>query len=184
MKPLKINGPSQNFSRYGMAVFIFLCVCAFVTGCFPVYTPGSQELEVVFVKLIPGTNDLEITKGSEYIKPFEYDLLRKHGVRGNLIARGKAGGMAGKAARIMVVMYKNVAAVTELRQPDLTNGLYLQTTNGFILLPENTPTISETFLIRPHHNYSMGDATEFALDRGSLIQAHTAIIWTKKWDGN
>ena len=155
-----------------------------ITGCSPLYDPGPQDLQIVFAKFLPGDEDLKILKGNQYIKPVELTLLQNAGLRGRLIIRGEDGDGSGeKVARILIVMFQNVNSTTELRQPDATNGLYLQTTNGFELLPPNTKTITNTFLIEPHHNYSLGDATDLALNQGSIIHRFTGIIWTENWNG-
>lgn len=139
---------------------------------------GPQELEMVFARLIPGTNSVLIQQGRDYIKPEELDLLRKQGVTGELVARGIfRRGEGEKKARVLVVMTNNVASAIDLKQPDGTNAVWLQSGETFLMLPTNTPTIAKTLKLDRYDHPMDGNTTHYSIDMGSVIQGGTAIIW-------
>lgn len=139
---------------------------------------GPQELEMVFVRLIPGTNWLSVRQGHDYIKPEELDLLRKQGVSGELVARGIfRRGEGDKRARVLVVMASNVISAVDLKQPDGTNAVWLQSGETFLMLPTNTPTIAKTLKLERYDHPMDGNTTHYSIDMGSVIQGGTAIIW-------
>ena len=136
---------------------------------------------MVFVRWLRSTNLLVIRTGQDYITAAELELLRKQGMTGELIARGvfRRGG-GDKRARVLVVMETNVTKPIELKQPDGTNAVYLQTGNSFLLLPTNTPTISKSLKIERYDQPMEGDTTHYWIDMGAVLQGGTAIIWGKK----
>ncbi len=139
---------------------------------------GPQELEMVFARLIPGTNSLSIRQGHDYIRARELEMLRQQGVTGELVTRGYDRRGAGeKKARVLVVMTNNVASAVNLKQPDGTNAVWLQSGETFLMLPTNTPTIAKTLKLDRYDHPMDGNTTHYSIDMGSVIQGGTAIIW-------
>ncbi len=141
---------------------------------------GSQELEMVFVRWIRGPIPLVVRQGADYIMEDELKVLRGQGVTGELVAPGAFHrGIGEKKARVLVVLSANVSASVDLRQPDGTNGIYLQSSSGFLLLPAATPTIAKSLTLRRYEHPMDGDTTEYSINMGSVLQGGTAIIWGK-----
>lgn len=132
---------------------------------------NTQELEMVFAKLVLGGADLTIAKGGTYIMPAEYQLLRDTGVKGQLLVRGiQRRGTGNRRARALVVMFRSVRSPTTLLEPYGTNGVYLQTERGFLLLPTNTPTSKEKLYLN-RREYPGGPGTDWALKVGTVPKA-------------
>lgn len=141
---------------------------------------GPQKLEMVFARLIPGTGSLSIRQGHDYISAKELEMLRQQGVTGELVARGYHRRGAGeKKARVLVVMSSNVTTAVNLKQPDGTNAIWLQSGKTFLMLPTNSPTIAKTLKLERYDHPMDGNTTHYSIDMGAVIQGGTAIIWGK-----
>ena len=141
---------------------------------------GPQELELVFAKLVPGTNTLVVQHGIDYISTEELDLLKKTGVTGELIIKGiDRRGEGHKKAHVLVVMSDYVKTPVVLRQPDATNAIYLQSGQTFTLLPASTPTIDKGVRLESRI-YPMNTnqiETDYSIQMGSVTQGGTAFLW-------
>jgi hypothetical protein len=142
---------------------------------------GPQKLEMVFARLVPGTNNLVVRQGEDYLSTEEINLLRSRGIQGELIIRGMhRRGQGDKKARVLVVLETNVTASVELKQPDGTNAVYIQAGPMFVLLPENVPTITKSLKLEPYDHPMDGETTHYSIEMGSVIQGGTAVIWNSE----
>lgn len=141
---------------------------------------GPQRCEIVFAKLLPGTNTLRVGEGSDYITPEELRLLQSNGISGELRATGiRQLGEGDNKAHVLVIMSSYVRIPVDLRQPDATNAIYLQRGQSFLLIPNNTPTIKKSVRLESRLDPMNTNRfeTDFSVDMGSVTQGGTAILW-------
>lgn len=110
----------------------------------------SQELEVVFVRLVPEAEQIATDTGK--LSADEIKLLRSLGLKGSLLVgmqASKATGNSSRHARAIIVLRERLETRVDLREPKATNVVYVQDGKNWKMYPPGARTIGKKISFWP-----------------------------------
>ena len=110
----------------------------------------SQELEVVFVRLVPEAEQIATDTGK--LSADEIKLLRSLGLKGSLrvgMQASKATGNSTRHARAIIVLRERLETRVDLREPKATNVVYVQDGKNWNMYPPGARTIGKKISFWP-----------------------------------
>jgi MFS family permease len=110
----------------------------------------SQELEVVFVRLVP--EEEQIATGTDKLSADEIKLLRSLGLKGSLrvgMQASKSTGNSSRHARAIIVLRERLETRVDLREPKATNVVYVQDGKNWNMYPPGARTIGKKISFWP-----------------------------------
>ncbi len=149
----------------------------------------SQQMEIVWAVSEGGDSSIKLSGLEGKLKNDEIAELQKAGVKGVLLVRmaGTVGEAHEKKARVVIVMNKQIRGPIDLPQPDGTNVIYLQQSDTFEKIPDNTKTLSAVIHLIPARvslspNLSQNtECTRYEIKReDGGGYGGTALIWNGK----
>jgi hypothetical protein len=156
----------------GMAATVIACGAIVVHPLLP--KEKEQSLEVLYVRLIPGPEDLTTEAKPGGLTPDELKLLKSLGLAGTIrFGMGQIHGNTPTEARAVIVFTGELHSRAELREPLRTRVLYVQQGDGWTMYPPNARTIRNEIKFWP----SSEDVTKIEAQSDPAVGSPTVFSW-------
>lgn len=131
-----------NNWKHWVGVAATIIACGAIIGRPLLPREKEQSLEVLYVRIVPGPEDLTTNARSAGLTHEELGLLKSLGLSGTLhVGMEQATGNSPMEARVVVVFTGELHSRAELRQPLKTHVLYIEQGDNWKMYPPNAPTI-------------------------------------------
>lgn len=175
----RFSGP-QRAGRRGWKQWAGIASTIIACGVFVAYPlvpkQSEQSLEVIFVRVIPGPQDLTIAERTGGLSENELEQLKALGLSGTLhfgMSQYRSG--TPTQARAVVVCTGDVRAPVELREPRGANVMYVQSGDLWKMYPPGAPTLRKRIKFWP----STAEPQMIEVQSGS---SHSAFSWYSPLD--
>jgi hypothetical protein len=149
------GGPRSWKHWTGIAATILVCGAVVAYPLLP--KQSEQSLEVLYVRVLPGSGDLAADAQGSNLTQDELQLLKSLGLTGTPVMGMQLYLSSGPAkARAVIVFTGELQSRTELPEPRRTHVVYVQQGSGWKMYPPSGPTIRSKIKFWP----STKDPTE------------------------
>lgn len=135
----------KNFMIIEIAIIAIIYI-SIAIGANPLfkYLSGDQQLEVISFKWTLGLEPLDIQEVlANRVSEDNLSQLKSLGFTGQLTYAGGSGvvGRGNKHARAIIIMQHQLKEPIDLHQPDGVEVIYIQTNDGWKMIPSDAPTL-------------------------------------------
>ena len=156
----------------GTAATIIACAAIVVYPLLP--RQAEQSLEVLYVRVVPGPEDLAADTRPGGLTPDELKSLKSLGLTGTLhFGMSEYHGSSPMDARAVIVFTGEIHSRTELRQPSKTHVLYVGQGDDWKMYPSNAPTIRNKIKFWP----SAKDSARIEAQSDPAIGQPSSFSW-------
>ena len=129
----------------------------------------EQSLEVIFVRVIPGPQDLTITEKTGGLTPDELDQLKSLGLSGTFhFGMSQYRGYTPTQARTVIVCTGDLRSPVELREPRGTHVMYVQNGDMWNMYPPGAPMLRSKIKFWPSATKSRMIEVQSGSSRGTF----------------
>ena len=142
--PLFSGAPrsGRNNWKQWLGIAATIIACGAIVGRPLLPREKQQSLEVLYVRIVPGPEDLTTNAKSVGLTPDELRLLKSLGLAGTLrFGMGQISGNSPVDARAVIVFTGELHSRAELREPLKTHVVYVEQGDHWNMYPPNAPTI-------------------------------------------
>jgi hypothetical protein len=164
----------RNNWKHWVGIASTIIVCGAIVGHPLLPREKVQSLEVLYVRIIPGPDDLTVNAKPVGLTPDELGLLQSLGLRGTLrFGLEQVSGNSPVEARTVIVFTGELHSRTELRQPLKTHIVYIEQGDKWNMYPPNAPTIRKKIKFWP----SSADATKIETQSDPAVGPPFSFSW-------
>jgi hypothetical protein len=156
----------------GIVATILACGAIVVYPLLP--KEKEQSLEVLYVRLVPGPEDLASDPKPSRLTPDELKLLKSLGLTGTIrFGMGQIHGSTPTEARTVIVFTGELHSRAELREPSRTHVLYVQQGDAWTMYPPKAQTIRNKIKFWP----SSQDASKIEAQSDPALGHPISFSW-------
>lgn len=170
----RFSGP-QRVGLRGWKQWVGIASTIIACGVFVAYPlvpkQSEQSIEVIFVRVIPGPQDLTITGRTVGLSENELRQLKALGLSGTFhFGMSQDRGSTPTQVRAVIVCIGDLRSPIELREPRGTNVMYVQSGDLWKMYPPGAPTMRKKIKFWP----SSADPGMIEVQSGS---SHSTFSW-------